>query len=232
MKSGVIAIILSLVMVSITQAHLSNESYFSAKNSSEIVDNDEDKNAKALRVLKTVYEKYDALSSLSMDIGVTIMDGDYSYKKQGTVQVKGNKFRLDTEDEKIVSNGNTLWVFLKSDKSLQISTATKDNQNFFCYPTKLLQKYQPACAVELISEVNENYVLQLNSYNDSCPYEKIKVSINKYYQITDITVLEADDMGYTISISNVKKNISLNDDNFTFDASNIQKSKIRDLRTQ
>ena len=191
-----------------------------------------DSKAKALQVLKTVYQRYDALSSLTMDIDVTIMDGDYAYKKTGSTIVKGDKFKLDTEDEKIVSDGQSMWVYLKSDKSLQITDATEDNQNFFCYPTKLLQKYQSSCAVELIGQANGNYTVQFNAYNDDCPYETIKVSINKNYQITKISVLEAEDMGYTISINNIKKNVSLSDSTFKFNTASVDKSKTRDLRTK
>lgn len=211
------------------------EGYVSAKqytdnHPSNVESSFDDSKAKALQVLKTVYQRYDALNSLTMDINVTIMDGDYSYKKVGKASVKGDKFKLDTEDEKIVSDGKSMWVYLKSDKSLQITNATKDNQNFFCYPTKLLQKYQSSCAVELVGQANGGYTVQFNAYNDDCPYETIKVSINKNYQITKISVLEAEDMGYTISISNVKKNVSLSENTFKFDTNSVSKSKIRDLR--
>ena len=192
----------------------------------------EDYNARALSVLKTVYQRYDALSSVTMDIDITIMDGDYSYKKSGTAIVKGEQFNLTTEDEKIISDGKTLWVYLKSDKSLQITNSTTDNQNFFCYPSKLLQKYQSSCEVKMVNETGNGYTVEFNPYNDDCPYETIKVSINKNYQITKITVLEADDMGYTISINNIKKNVNLSDNQFKFQSTNVQKSKVRDLRSK
>ena len=197
------------------------------------IETDEDRNARALSILKTVYQKHDALSSVTMDIDIMIMDGDYSYKKTGTAIVKGQKFNLNTEDEKIISDGNTLWVYLKSDKSLQITNSTADNQNFFCYPSKLLQKYQSSCVVQMVNETNNSYTVQFNAYNDDCPYETIKVNINrKNFQITKITVLEAEDMGYTISINNIGKNVNLSDNQFKFQNTNVQKSKIRDLRNK
>jgi len=191
-----------------------------------------DRNAKALSILRNVYQQYDALSSVTMDIGITIMDGDYSYKKTGTAIVKGQKFNLNTEDEKIVSDGKTMWVYLKSDRSLQITNSTADNQNFFCYPSKLLQKYQSSCVVKMVNETSNGYTVQFSPYNDDCPYETIEVRINKNYQITKVSVLEAEDMGYTISINNIKKNVNLSDAKFKFQTTNVQKSKVRDLRNK
>lgn len=224
--------ILILAILVFGEGFVSAKQYTDNNPTTNVETSFDDAKAKALQVLKTVYQKYDALSTLTMDIDVTIMDGDYAYKKSGNASIKGDKFKLDTEDEKIVSDGKSMWVYLKGDKSLQISNATKNNQNFFCYPTKLLQKYQSSCAVELVSQTNGGYTVQFNAYNDDCPYETIKVSINKNYQITKISVLEAEDMGYTISISNIKKNINLNDTTFKFNTNSIDKSKVRDLRTK
>lgn len=230
MKTKTISLIFALFVLCEGFVFSNNTSISTELNHSiETVD---DRNAKALSVLKNVYQKYDALSSVTMDIGITIMDGDYSYKKTGTAIVKGQKFNLNTEDEKIVSDGKTMWVYLKSDKSLQITNAATDNQNFFCYPSKLLQKYQSSCVVKMVSETSNGYTVEFKAYNDDCPYETIKVSIDRNYQITKVTVLEAADMGYTISISNIKKNVSLNDSQFKFETANVQKSKVRDLRSK
>jgi outer membrane lipoprotein-sorting protein len=84
----------------------------------------------------------------------------------------------------------------------------------------------------MVNETNNGYTVQFSAYNDDCPYETIEVSIDKSYQITKITVLEAEDMGYTISISNIKKNVNLSDNQFKFQSTDIQKSKVRDLRNK
>ena len=227
MNIKTISLIFTLIVLCGSSAFSNNSTPNTELNND--IETTEDKNAKALSILKTVYQKHDALSSVTMNIGITIMDGDYSYRKTGTAIVKGQKFNLDTEDEKIISDGKTMWVYLKSDKSLQITNSTADNQNFFCYPSKLLQKYQSSCLVNMVNETNNGYTVQFKPYNDDCPYETIEVSINKKYQITNISVFEAEDMGYTISINNIKKNVNLDDNLFKFQTTDIKKSKLENL---
>ncbi len=189
--------------------------------------------AQAIKVLNTVYRKYASYSSLMMDIDITIQDGDYSYKKTGKAFVKGDKYRLETSDEDIVSDSKSLWVYLKGDKSLQITNASNENQNFFCYPALLLQKYQKYCAVEFISNKANNYVVQFTSYNDDCPYEKITVYISKStYNIQKIEAKVSGDIGYTVNVKSIQKNLNINNSKFSFDEKKVQRSKIRDLRTE
>lgn len=186
----------------------------------------------AVKVLNTVYRRYASYSTIAMDIDITIQDGDYSYKKSGKTFVKGKKYRLETSDEDIVSDGKSLWVYLKGDKSLQITNASNNSQNFFCYPASLLQKYQKYCAVEFKGTKASQYVVQFTSYNDDCPYEKITVHIDKAsYTIKRIEAFTSVDIGYTINIKKTRRNLNINNSKFSFDKKKVQPSKIRDLRT-
>lgn len=186
----------------------------------------------AVKVLNTVYRRYASYSTIAMKIDITIQDGDYSYKKSGKTFVKGNKYRLETSDEDIVSDGKNLWVYLKGDQSLQITNASNNNQNFFCYPASLLQKYQKYCAVEFKGTKANEYVVQFTSYNDDCPYEKITVRIDKAtYTIKSIAAFTSSDMGYTINIKSTRKNLNIKNSKFSFNEKKVKPSKIRDLRT-
>lgn len=186
----------------------------------------------AVKVLNTVYRRYASYSTIAMNIDITIQDGDYSYKKSGKTYVKGKKYRLETSDEDIVSDGKSLWVYLKGDKSLQITNASNNNQNFFCYPASLLQKYQKYCAVEFKGTKPSQYIVQFTSYNDDCPYEKITVHIDKTsYTIKKIEAFTSADIGYTINIKSTRKNLNIDNSKFSFNEKKVQPSKIRDLRT-
>jgi len=186
----------------------------------------------AVKVLNTMYRKYASYSTMTMDIDITIQDGDYSYKKTGKTYVKGNKYRLETSDEDIISNGKSLWVYLKGDKSLQITNASNNNQNFFCYPALLLQKYQKYCAIEFKETKANYYVVQFTSYNDDCPYEEITVHIDKNnYNIKKIEAFASADIGYTVNVKSIKKNLNINNSKFSFNEKTVSPSKVRDLRT-
>lgn len=187
--------------------------------------------AQAIKVLSKVYKSYASYTSLKMNIDITIKDGDFSYKKSGKASVKGDQYKLETGDESIISNGETLWIYLKGDESLQITNATANDQNFFCYPALLLQKYQKYCVVESLRSEGNDYVLQFTSYNENCPYQKIVVNINKSnYTISKIEAFETAETGYLINVKNIEKNKSIKKTNFSFDERKVAESKIQDFR--
>lgn len=187
--------------------------------------------AQAIKVLSKVYKNYASYTSLTMNIDITIKDGDFSYKKSGKASVKGDQYKLETGDESIISNGKTLWVYLKEDKSLQITNATANDQNFFCYPALLLQKYQKYCVVESLKSEGNDYVLQFTSYNQNCPYQKIVVNINKSnYTISKIEAFETAETGYLIKVNNIEKNTTINKTAFSFDEKKVAESKVQDFR--
>ncbi|MGB0861758.1 MAG: LolA family protein [Saprospiraceae bacterium] len=187
--------------------------------------------AQAIKVLSKVYKSYASYSSLKMNIDITIKDGDFSYKKSGKASVKGEQYKLETRDESIISNGKTLWIYLKGDNSLQITNATANDQNLFCYPALLLQKYQKYCVVEFLRSEGNDYVLQFTSYNENCPYQKITVNINKSnYTISKIEASETSETSYLINVKNIEKNKTINQTAFSFDEKKVAQSKIQDFR--
>ena len=187
--------------------------------------------AQAIKVLNTAYKKYASYTSMKMNIDITVQDGDFSYKKSAKASVKGDKYRLETGDEDLVSNGNTLWIYLKNDESLQITNASTSDQNFFCYPALLLQKYQKYCVVEFLRNEGNEYVVQFTSYNEDCPYKTITVNIDKStYTIKRIEALEASNTGYIINVKSFEKNTKMTDSTFSFNEDKVSRSKIRDFR--
>lgn len=184
----------------------------------------------AVRLLKSVYKKYSSYRSLKMDLDITIKDGDFSYKKTGSAFVKGDKYRLETNDEKIVSDGESLWVYLKSSESLQIVDASTQDRNFFCYPAMVLQKYQKYCVVKHLNEEDDQLVVLFTAYNNECPYQSIKVFIDKAtYNINKIEALETANIGYTVVVKKFNET-DLQDQSFVFDENKVKVSTKRDFR--
>ena len=69
---------------------------------------------KAVAILDKVNKKYAAYKSMQIELTLTIQDGAYKEVQKGKVTVKGNKFKIESRDQEIVSDGKTNWVYLKN----------------------------------------------------------------------------------------------------------------------
>ena len=193
-------------------------------------------NPKANQLLSSVYKKYDSFSSLQAGLLVTAQDGASKTSKRGTVTVKGKKYKIETPDQLIVSDGKTNWLYLKRSNSLQITRHVPNDDSFFSYPAVLLKKYQKDYVTKLIMDktVGGKQITQIDllPFDDQAHYKKISVEVDKAsFEITKLTIFENDKTSFTIQVENLETNTSsIVDSMFTFDTSKVPDNKIIDLR--
>jgi outer membrane lipoprotein carrier protein len=79
--------------------------------------------ANAVKLLKAVGQKYSAYKTMQMDISLTIENQDAKSKetKTGKVSSKGNMFKAEMGNQTIISDGKTLWTYLKDVNEVQIN---------------------------------------------------------------------------------------------------------------
>lgn len=190
---------------------------------------------KAVSVLNQVNKKYAAYKSMQIDLSLTIEDGNYKEVQKGKVTVKGNKFKIESKDQEIVSDGKTNWVYLKNKGDLQISNPEPDDIPIFSSPDKLLKSYEKDFVSGLMGEVKEGnrmvYKIEFKPKSRRSEYSKIRVTIDKKTKsILKIKVFEKSNMHYTIKVTRLVKNVTLNNSFFKFDEKKVAEDKIIDLR--
>lgn len=190
-----------------------------------------DATASSHQLLQAMYQRQAALTEWGATLTIEIMDESGSKVKRGKVAVMQDQYRLETTEEKIVSNGHTLWVYTHKDGQLQISESQPDANNFFCYPTQLMQRYQQYCQVEEITSSDASRTIQFTATDNRAPFAQMQVKIDPVqYQIQAITVWETPSIGYAITINALYPQASFEEALFTFDERLVEESRIKDFR--
>ena len=191
--------------------------------------------ANAVKLLKAVGQKYSAYKTMQMDISLTIENQDAKSKetKTGKVSSKGNMFKAEMGNQTIISDGKTLWTYLKDVNEVQINNFEQGQD--IMTPNdifKIAEKDYLAYMGEKITEGGKSLqIIELTPKNKTLSFSKIKM----YIDVSDNSVkrgvvYDKNAIHYTYSISNLKTNMELSDSTFKFDKSKYPGVEVIDLR--
>lgn len=191
--------------------------------------------ANAVKLLKAVGQKYSAYKTMQMDISLTIENQDAKSKetKTGKVSSKGNMFKAEMGNQTIISDGKTLWTYLKDVNEVQINNFEQGQD--IMTPNdifKIAEKDYLAYMGEKVTEGGKSLqIIELTPKNKSLSFSKIKM----YIDVSDNSVkrgvvYDKNAIHYTYSISNLKTNMELSDSTFKFDKSKYPGVEVIDLR--
>lgn len=189
----------------------------------------------AVKLLKSVSQKYSAYKTMQMDVSLTIENLESKSKetKSGKVSGKGNMFKAEMGNQLIMSDGKTLWTYLKDVNEVQISDF-EQGQGIMS-PNDIFKIAEKDYLVYMGEKVTESgkslQIIELTPKNKSLSFSKIKM----YIDPTDNTVkkgvvYDKNAIHYTYMISNFKSNIDMPDSNFKFDKTKYPGVEVIDLR--
>ena len=81
-------------------------------------------------------------------------------KFKGSLLSKGDKYKLSAAGQDVISDGKTMWTYLKEAKEVQINNAGEDEDSFT--PTKLLSGYGKDYKSKFIEEKGNDQVIELS----------------------------------------------------------------------
>ena len=151
----------------------------------------------------------------------------------GTVSIKGEKYKLNIAGQTVIFNNNTTWTYIKSANEVQINSVD-DNEDAVT-PTKIfngtyLNNFRP----KLISEETKGGrsiaaidLVPLKGKN----YFKVRIEIDKTSkQIISFAVYDKNGSIYSYTITKFVTTVKLNDSEFVFKASDFPGAEINDMR--
>jgi outer membrane lipoprotein-sorting protein len=193
--------------------------------------NAEKSDPQSASILNKVNTQYASYKSMQLDLKVTIEDGNLKEEIPGKVSVQGNKFRIDSKDQLIISDGKTNWVYLKEAKELQISNPDPDDVAMFSSPDKLLKSYQKdfisAYAGTVTYKGKTVHAIEFKPKDGNSEYSKIRVYIDKTsFNVLQIRIFDKSNIRYSIEIEKFVKNPTLSSTHFKFDESTVAKENI------
>lgn len=156
------------------------------------------------------------------------------YSIDGTISMKGDRFKIDIPDVTTWFDGKTQWVYMKGTDEVNITEPTGEELQGIS-PSSIFSIYKQGFDLLYKGEKkvagNALFEVELISQNKSSNFTKIIVQIDKTTNLFHQIIL-FDKSGYEnkLSIRKMKTNINLLDKTFIFNKSEYPDVEIIDLR--
>ena len=157
---------------------------------------------------------------------------EISEKQNGNIKINGNKFRLELNQQIIISDDTTQWIYLKESNELQIMEY--DSQDDMLSPNKLFTIYENGYKnnyVELKEESEKNtHIIDLFPV-ESNEFRKIQLYINaEEIQLKNIILYDKNGGIFTYLITSFLTNTEMDQKVFSFNSDEYPDIEIIDLR--
>lgn len=175
----------------------------------------------AQTVFDRLQQKYEALSSLQAEFTQTMSSAfsDQAATSSGTLTLSGDKYRVETTNQTLVTDGTTTYVYLPAEKQVLINTASTDETSFS--PSEFLLNYDERFDVSGVTETQvdgrAHYKLTLSPKRDDSFFQEATLWMrDSDAVITRLEVLDVNETRMTFELKNIQLDPSLPGDIFTF----------------
>lgn len=191
----------------------------------------------AKKVLDKISRKYEAYKNFEANFSLIIeMPGQPKETQKGIIAQEGEKFRLDMDDQTIVSDGKSTWVYLKKNNEVQINNAEDSGNSDFMTPKELLRRYQKGDYLYAISDkVTEGGKLmtyiEFKPKDKKSEYAKLRLCVEaKAQNIVSLKAFGKDGSRFTFAVTRTSANKKFGSDKFVFDSKKYPGIRVEDLR--
>lgn len=197
-----------------------------------------DKAAKAKAILDKISANTKKYKSLFSNFTFTVENKDkkVNEKHEGSLWVKGDKYKLEITGQTIISDGKTTWTYLKDANEIQINnTATKENEDKIT-PNNIFTLFEKGFKYEYVKEETTNKIATqiINLYPlepKKKGYHTAQLVIDKVkQQILSVKINGKDGNTSTYTVKKFTPDIAIADDAFTYNKNKYPGAEVVDLR--
>ena len=178
------------------------------------------KDKKATEILDKVIETTESYETMKVDFTYKMYNekANIDESKDGILYINKEKYRLLIANQMVISDGETIWTYLKSDEEVMINSADENHEAIT--PSNLLNSYKEDYKSKFIKETTIDgkrvEIIELKPLEGKT-YSLIKVIIDKAKkQIINFTIFDKNESEYSYQINKFIPNIPLSDTTFTF----------------
>ena len=202
---------------------------FMNQSMSQVVDE------KANSILDKVSVKMKSYTSMKIEFTYTIDNKaeKIHQSKTGVVTIKGDKYSLTIQKQRIISDGKTVWTYIPDANEVQINNVnTKDDEAL--NPAKLLATYSKNYRAKLVKELNQGGVM--TQIVDLVPIKgkaffKVRLMVDKTkLQVLSTEIYNKNGSTYAYKVNKFTPNSKVLDAEFSFKASDFPGVEINDMR--
>jgi len=190
---------------------------------------------KALEILEAMSKRYKAITSFEANLTSTLVNESAGVKDEfkGKVTVKGDKYRLELEEQQVYNNGTTVWTYLPANKEVNVDNFDPKSDDL--NPSKIFEMYKKGFKYLLTGEKAEASVLcdeiDLVPEKKDAQYFKVKMMISKKDKsVQSWTMFDRSGNKYKYFITKFTPNVKVEDTYFTFDQKKFPGIEVIDLR--
>ena len=164
---------------------------------------------------------------------------EFTYKMENTAQKindsykgvlisKGDRYKLSFSGQEVISDGKTVWTFLKDANEVQINDVSNDSDSFT--PTNLLNTYNDNYKAKLIEENAKQNVIELIPIQKK-NFNNVKVTIeNARKMVSSLSIFDKNGSVYTYQVNKFESNLPYTDNSFVFKKEEHPGVEVIDMR--
>lgn len=145
----------------------------------------------------------------------------------GTIAIKGNKFRATTSDAIVWYDGKTEWTYIKKNEEVNVSTPTEAQQQAM-NPYKFITIYKNGFNMSMTSTASDHNI-HLVAQNQSRTIKEMYITVDKRTNLPKQVKMRQQNGWSTINITNFKA-IDQSDATFRFNSKDFPHAEVIDLR--
>ncbi len=201
-----------------------------------------DSDPAALELMKQISESYRSTESHSIKFTLDIeLPGSGLEKQEGQLIQQGDKFVLDLGAQKIISDNETVWIYLKELNEVQINDADFEEADEmlagdFDSPSDIFDLYKSKDFVFAVSNYGNEEgaaITQIEGkpLDENSEYSKMRLTvINKGNKVKRLKIFSKNGSRFTLNILEYNPDYKVAEGTFAFDPSKYEGVHVEDLR--
>ena len=189
----------------------------------------------AQKLLEEVVNKVAGYKNFEADLSYTMVNKemDINEEKNGKIYVEGDKYRIEMPGQIIISDGKTLWTYLEDSEEVMVSNIEDNDQSIS--PTKILTSYNKNYDAKFAGDPKykkgDKKLIYLKPGEKDKNFEKMSVVVDKAKkELLSFSVYDKNGNVFTYHILNLKPDVELQTDTFTFDPKKYPDVEVVDMR--
>ncbi|RXK47090.1 LolA family protein [Aquirufa rosea] len=181
--------------------------------------------AKAVGYIDAMQKKYKAMSSFAASFSYAT---EGAAPMNGSISVKGTKFRLKTAGQEIFNNGKEVATYIKEINEVNVSAFDPAENDL--NPAKIYSFDKKAYKINLAGEEGSTATVELVPNSKNSQMQKISIKINKAdHAVKEWTIINKAGKKQNFKVLKIESK-SLDDKFFTFDKKQYPGVEVNDLR--
>ncbi len=186
---------------------------------------------KATAILDEVSAKTKAYKSIKIDFTYAMDNAKEKIhdKFKGTLLSKGDKYKLTAAGQDVISDGKTVWTYLRDAKEVQINNVAEDDDAFT--PTKLLSGYSKDFKSKFIEEKGNTQVIELYPLKKGKTFTKVRLTLDKNKkQVSRFVIYDRSGSTFSYIVDSFITDQAVSDNVFTFNKADHPGVEMNDMR--